>query len=135
MAIVAIFVVFPSGAGTQERPPHAIFMGKGFIGDRPVAHGATVEAWIQGEMVARTTTVGSEFSLFVKEAPGKFYHRDVVRFKLGGLETDAKAGWVDASESWIVLYAMPNPTGDGDVIVSQRELEARLAELRRKRSV
>jgi hypothetical protein len=61
---VALFAAFATNVAALETSG-AVFMGQGFVDDRPVADGAVVEAWVRGEPVARARVFDSEFEIFV----------------------------------------------------------------------
>ena len=146
MVIVALIAALPSTVAAQEARG-ALFTGMGFIDDHSVEDGVVVEAWVSGTPVAATEIFNQGFILYVAEPPGESFDGEVVRFKFRGLKTNASAGWVEGTESWILLYAYTGLQGvtDGfngnvtadpepDDISAIRELQARLSVLELERS-
>ncbi len=71
MAAIAWFAGLPV-THAQQLPAH-VYAGVAIINGKPAPNGTTVSAWIDGNVVAKTTFEAGKYTLTVEQPRGKSY--------------------------------------------------------------
>jgi hypothetical protein len=91
-------------------PPH-LFVGKVYMDGGPAADGATVSAWVDGELVAYTSASGGEYLLLVDQSKtcidlvGKS-----ISFKVSGANAPGTITWEAGGAHQNIVDAMTGPS-------------------------
>lgn len=91
-------------AHAQQLPVH-IYAGEAVVDGVPPPDGTTVSAWIDGQMIAKSTVEDGRYTLKAERSPERFYEGKTVTYKVGGIQTGQSGSWVPGGVTTVDLIA------------------------------
>lgn len=99
IAAIASFCAFLPQFALAQWPPAHVFFGTVTINRLPPKDGTVLTAFVDGRKAASTTVIDGVFEFPVNRPADRPLAGKVVRFKVGGLETSARAIWEAGQET------------------------------------
>ena len=98
-------------AQAQEPPSH-VYSGTAHVDGKRAPDGTTITAWIEGDLVGKTTAEGGKYTLSVQQPPGQSYAGRNVVYRVGGVQSGEIRDWVPGGTTVVELNAYPGYAGN-----------------------
>jgi len=108
VGMVLLFTL-PATVSAQRVMPH-VFVGTASLDGVAAPEGTAVSAWVAGaEAATGTTGAGGAYTLLVDQGDEESYAAETVSFKIGDLNADETASWVEGGADELNLSATSGP--------------------------